>query len=462
MTARAPLLGRRPRLTLGRRLALLTTVAVVVAVAAASVCAWFLTRRELDRQVDESLVLQSRIAEAFPADAELVVSASALIPQAVPIRVQVVDDAGRVRTPRRQAPLPLDARERRLARSPGSRPVLRTIDLGGRRARMISRPTSAGGVLQLARPLDDVQETLDRLAVLLGLVVIAGAGIAALAGHSVARAGLAPVRRVADAAHHVARTADLRTSVPVEGDDEVARVAHSMNVMLSALDRARAQQRRLVEDAGHELLTPLTSLRTNIELLVRAERTGAVMAAADRAALLRDVRGQLVELSHLFRELVDLAREDSAPEPPDTVQLDELVERAASRVRRHHPHVSVHLALGRVTVTGQRGALDRAIGNLLDNAAKFSPPGRQVDVELHGPGPERRVTLIVRDRGPGISDDERDRVFERFYRSAAARAVPGSGLGLAIVRQVAEFHGGTVDLDPRPGGGTTARLVLPG
>lgn len=457
----------RRGLTLQGRLALLTALAVVVAVVGVSTSAWLLARAELVRQVDTALTAQSAIADRLggPLPPGPLPAGAPLVPEAVPVLVQLVDAGGGTSTPAGQRVLPVDDADRSLTAAPGAT-RLRDVELPAESAedeplpvRLLTRSTEGGVLLQLARPMADVQATLDRLALLLALAGTTGVLVAAFAARAVARAGLAPVGRVAAAAEEVARTTDLRAAVPVEGDDEVARVARSVNALLRALDEARQQQRQLVEDASHELRTPLTSLRSNVELLLRSEQVGTPLPVADRAALLSDVRSQLAELGHLVTELVDLAREDSAPEPEQDVELDRLVLSAVARAQRHHPAVELLSRTEPVRLNGRRGALDRAVGNLLDNAAKFGPPGGRVDVELRTqPG---CAVLEVHDRGPGVAEEEREQVFERFHRSTEARSVPGSGLGLSIVRQAARHHGGEVELLPRAGGGTTARLVLP-
>ncbi len=440
-------------------MALLAATAVALAVAFASTGAWLLTRAELFRQVDTELTAQSRAVERLPHPLSdpLTAQYQELSPHPVPGLVQIVGSDGGPIRPAGQAALPVTERDRQVT---AGQLVLQDGVVAGVPVRMASRRTPDGRLVQVARPVTDVQATLDRLAVLLALVGVAGVGVAALAGRAVARTGLAPVVRVAQAAEEVARTTDLRAAIPVEGDDEIARVARSLNRMLTALDTARTQQRRLVEDAGHELRTPLTSLRANIELLLRAG-SDERLSQTDRQALLADVRDQTVELGHLFAELVDLAREDNAPEELGLVCLDDVVAYAVARARRHYPVSAFLVRSERVQVLGRRHVLHRAIGNLLDNAAKFGPPGGEVEVSLALSREGDRAVLDVLDRGPGIPSGQRELVFERFYRSSEARAVPGSGLGLAIVRQAAALHQGDVWLGPRAGGGAHARLTVP-
>lgn len=220
---------------------------------------------------------------------------------------------------------------------------------------------------------------------------------------------------------------------------------------MAALDSSLHAQRRLVADASHELRTPLTSLRTNIEVL----REPDGLTAVQRRELLDDVSTQLDELGGLVGDLMEIARgEDRRLEPQD-VRLDELVGEVVERRRRYSRDLRFETRLEPTVVEGAPERLERAVANLLDNAAKFSPPGSVVEVALEG------GALSVRDHGPGIDPVDLPHVFDRFYRSAAARAVPGSGLGLAIVRQTAEAHGGSIRADPADGSGTVFTLRLP-
>ena len=221
--------------------------------------------------------------------------------------------------------------------------------------------------------------------------------------------------------------------------------------MLAALGSSKAQQQRLVMDASHELRTPLTALRTNIELLQR----GDTLDAAQRSELVDAAQVELAELGELVTELVDLATDAGSEEPIQSVDLGDVVHRLVERERRRSDHPISYERDASATVDVRVSAIDRAVHNLVDNACKFSSPDSPVDVVVHG------SVVEVRDRGVGIAPDERDLVFDRFYRATAARSKPGSGLGLSIVRQIAELHGGTIELLPRDGGGTIARLTLP-
>jgi two-component system sensor histidine kinase MprB len=272
------------------------------------------------------------------------------------------------------------------------------------------------------------------------------------------------VDRLTGTVEHVAATSDLRARIEVSGHDEVARLAQSFNAMLAALQSARDAQRLLVEDAGHELRTPLTSLRANVELLVRADGEGRTLPGEDRAALLRDLDGQITELTQLVTELVELARDGGSAEPVERVDLAEVADLVVQRARQRWPGLTFETGLPPVAVPGRSVSLDRLVSNLVDNAAKWSPASGTVRVELRpvtGPDGAAWAELTVADAGPGIAEADLPRIFERFYRAAPARAMPGSGLGLAIVAQAVELHGGTVTAGRSELGGALFTVRLP-
>jgi two-component system, OmpR family, sensor histidine kinase MprB len=306
--------------------------------------------------------------------------------------------------------------------------------------------------LQVARPLAEVNHTLHRITIFLVLIALAGIAIAGGLGLAVAQAALAPVRRLTQATERVRETGDLSERIDAKGEDELSRLAASFNSMLAALEESARSQRQLVSDASHELRTPLTSLRTNIEVLARDRQ----MPPGEREKLLHDVVSQLSEMTALVTELVELARGESQPQEAEDVRLDLLVDEVVERHRRDFPQVEFVTDLQPSELHGVPNTIARAVSNLLDNAAKWSPPGGTVEVEV-GDG-----QVIVRDHGPGIDEDDLPYVFDRFYRAPAARKLPGSGLGLAIVKQVAEAHGGGVGAERAEDGGTLMRLRLSG
>ena len=253
----------------------------------------------------------------------------------------------------------------------------------------------------------------------------------------------------------ITRTEDL-TPLPVEGDDEIARLATAFNGMLAALSASRDRQRRLVADAGHELRTPLTSLRTNLDLLLQSDAAGRPrprlrVPSCSTTSAPRSRR--CPTWSATWWSSPATSRYDGAVEQVD---LAEVVDRAVARARRRGTGLTFEVDSEPWWVTGESASLERAVTNLLDNAVKWSPPGGTVRIRLnHG-------TLTVDDEGPGIAEADREHVFERFYRSDESRSMPGSGLGLSIVRQVTERHSGTVRVDETDTGGTRMVMQLPG
>jgi len=343
----------------------------------------------------------------------------------------------------------VDPAERALAR-PGDH-LYRDVTIGRDDYRVLTVAQASGGALQLAIDVDETRNVLSdlaaRITVASALVLLA----AAAAGWLIARRITRRLVRLTGLAEQVTASGRLDVAVPAGGRDEVGRLAASFDAMLGRLATSREDQERLVQDAAHELRTPLTSLRTNASVL---RRFGELDPDA-RARLLDDVDGESRELTHLVDELVELATRRYEEELPEPVQLDEVVARAADRVRRRTGR-EIRVDTEPVRVQGRAKGLERAVGNLLENAAKFDAGGEPVEVVLRG----GRVEVL--DRGPGIAADDLARVFDRFYRADTARGLPGSGLGLAIVRQVALAHGGTVTAAGRPGGGAVVGFTLGG
>lgn len=435
------------------RLALAAAVAVALAVVLSSVVGYVVVRSQLRAEVDTSLQKRAEQISHLPPD---LVGRALLGPGpglgAAEGYPQVVQPDGRTdRPPDANIPLPVDDRVLEVTR--GDRGTFLTdARVQGTHLRVITFPYPPDYAVQVARPLTEVDNTLGRLRTFLILISLAGIGLAAALGLIVARAALAPVRRLTEATENVTETGDLSERIQVDGGDELSRLASRFNTMLGALEASAKSQRQLVADASHELRTPLTSLRTNIEVLAGKRR----LAAKDREPLLADVVEQLDEMTTLIAELIELAHGDGQPDEPEEVRLDVLTADAVERTRRNRPGVTFKTQLAESVVHAVPATLERAIGNLLDNAAKWSPPGGEVEVGV------RDGEVTVRDHGPGIDEDDLPYVFDRFYRSAAARGMPGSGLGLAIVRQVAEAHGGAVTAERPEDGGTLMRFRLNG
>ena len=327
--------------------------------------------------------------------------------------------------------------------------VFRDVHVAGSHLRVLIAPLGPGRAVELAAPLDRVDQLLHRLLVVLMVVTTVGVVIAGLAGRVVAQAALGPVLRLRAAARDVAAGRSPGRRVPVEGSDELADLATSFNDMVGALERSLAAQRGLVADASHELRTPLTSLRANVEFLLREPGLEA------HTPLLTELRDETEDLGSLVSDLIELARHEGDEEPGVEVRLDELTATAVARAQRRAPGIDFVTELQAVMVTGRAGRIDRAITNVIDNAVKWSPPGATVEVSVAG------GEVVVRDHGPGIAAADLPHVFNRFYRSGDAHKLPGSGLGLAIVRQVVDTHGGTVSAERPPDGGTRLRLWFP-
>jgi two-component system, OmpR family, sensor histidine kinase MprB len=366
--------------------------------------------------------------------------------------VQVVRSNGTtLNPPGETVELPVDEDVLSVARGEADR-FLADKDVAGVHVRVLTIPLAPGFAVQVARPLTEVDDTLARIRTLLILIAAGGIGLAAALGLAVSRAALAPVRQLTETSEKVTETGDLSQRIDARGQDELSRLASSFNTMLSALEESTRAQRQLVADASHELRTPLTSLRTNIEVLASGRR----LPAEERKRLLTDVVEQLGEMTLLIAELIELARGEQQPGEPEDVRLDLLAADAVDRARRDRPGVTFKTDLEESLVHGDPDMIGRAVANLLDNAAKWSPPGGDVEVEVHN------GQVTVRDHGPGIAEEDLPYVFDRFYRARSARGLPGSGLGLAIVRQVAHGHGGEVTVERAEGGGTRMLLSLNG
>ncbi len=429
-----------------------------------SLAAWLLLRDQLSDVVNERLNRQ--VGFAIKID-----SAGMQVPAPdggpdTPLYQTVFAD-GSWLAPTGQAAIPVSATDREVARRERYEST-EDVKINSTSYRVLTRwihtkQTGPNGrAVQIAIDLSEMNNTLGRFGLILALTGSVGIIAAGVLGYLLTRAGLRPVDRVIAAAEHVASTQDLRAAVPVESNDpdEVTRVADSMNSMLSALDASREAQRRLVEDASHELATPLTSLRTNVDLMLRAENhPSRRLAPEDRQRLLIDVQAQMRELDHLIDEVVELARDPRSDEETTPLDLAAVVRSAVARARTRTPQVEFQIDAESVEISGRTGALERAVLNLLDNAAKWGPADAPVDVSVRRQA--SGAVVCVADRGPGVPTADLQRVFERFHRAPEARSMPGSGLGLAIVRQVVLAHGGRAWLTPRDGGGTQAWIELP-
>jgi two-component system sensor histidine kinase MprB len=328
--------------------------------------------------------------------------------------------------------------------------IVRDQRVGGVRWRILTTPLREGGAVELGRSEASIDGVLARLRIILALLCVGGVALAVALGRLVSRNVVAPIVGVTEAARHIEETEDLGRRIEVSSQDEVGELAARFNAMLDTLERSIGAQRQLVADASHELRTPVTSLRTNIEVLADDE-----LPSDERARLLDDVTQQVEELGSLVADLIELARGDEPRRETEDVRLDALVREAIARAARHAPDVEFRADLHPVVVEGTPDRLARAVNNLLDNAARHSRPGGLVEVSAGPSG------VAVRDHGEGVDEGDLPHLFDRFYRGAAARGLPGTGLGLAIVRQVAEQHGGSVRAENAEGGGARFELSLP-
>jgi two-component system sensor histidine kinase MprB len=435
-------------MTFRTRLVLATTGAVVVAVLAASSAAFLVARNTLLQAADNSL---TTAAQKIVAGQEIGATTATL--------GQVIDSSGAVIS---GGGLQVTGQVRLVAVNLAPT-FFTTVDVDGNQMRELVEhlPDNTivnggllvnGGALQLAT-LFNANSELNTLALLLGAVALIGVLLAVVLGWVVARTALVPLNSLTDSVEDVAETTDVSRRLSPGGPDELGRLRRTFNRLLEALESSRRAQSQLVLDASHELRTPLTSLRTNLEVIRRVDE----LSPDDRSVLVDDVLVQLQELTDLVGDLAELARGDQLPESREPLRLDLLVQDAVLVQSTHgrSEEITFDLTSEPCWVEGHAERLGRAVGNLLDNARKWSPPGQTVSVEC------REGTVVVRDRGPGIAEADLPHIFDRFYRSPAARGLPGSGLGLAIVAQVAKAEGGTVLAENDPAGGARMSLFLP-
>jgi two-component system, OmpR family, sensor histidine kinase MprB len=368
--------------------------------------------------------------------------------------VQFISPRGQVFVPGGQGSAPskiaLTPGDRAIARR-GSGASLTDRSVGGTKLRVLTLGTPPSGAVMVAQPLTQVNDELSHVLLILALIGAGGVVLAALLGALVARTALAPIARFTERTEQLSGNLDLSHRLEVQGRDELARLAESFNGTLDALERSLQAQRHLIADASHELRTPISSLRANIQVLAEADR----LSPEEQASLRADIVAELDELTALVGDVVELARGSAADGSVDDVRLDEVVRSTVASARRRADRdgeVDFELALEPTIVRGQADRIGRAVSNLIDNARKWSPAGASVEIALAD------GVLSVRDHGPGFQEADLPFVFDRFYRARDARKLPGSGLGLAIVRQAAEACGGFVEAHNAPGGGALLRV----
>ena len=438
------------------RIAVIAAGAVAFAVVLVALAAFLISGRALRSEVDESLIERARLVQTasgggfdrgIPEGFRPFVGRPGGRPGPAfdVVYYQVVLPTGETIAPEGQPSLPSVG-----ADEVATGAVLADAVVDGVHLRMVSVSAGEFGVVQIARPLTEIDATLASLAGALLVIGVVGTVVAGGIGYLVSRSAVKPIETLTEAAEKVARTQDLDARIEVTTTDEIGRLGSSFNAMLAALEVSRDEQHRLVRDAGHELRTPLTALRTNIEFLAKYDD----IPFDERRDLLAAAKAEVFDLSVLVNEVVDVASDRYADEPYVDLDLEMIAAASVERAMRRSQR-TIELSTEPSVVRGRRAALTRAVDNLLDNALKWSPDGAEVVVSVHG------GSVAVGDHGPGIAEEHRDLVFGRFYRAAEARSKPGSGLGLAIVKQIVDDHQGSVFVEAAPGGGAVVGFRLP-
>ncbi|MFF9765466.1 ATP-binding protein [Streptomyces sp. NPDC014636] len=453
---------RRPPLR--RRLAITASAAVAGVALAVCAGAYAVTVYTLHRQFDLQLTQAATLAILQYRQEGPGVQAGECRYLAAPACAQLVP-ASAADDPRHGYLLPVTDAVRQVAGRQRA-PYHSTASVAGHPVRVLTTPAREGLAMQVALRSDGVRRAERQSAALLTAIGGAGVPVAALLGYWVSRSGLAPVTRLTSTAERITATRDagLRIELPAAErgrEDEITRLAVSFNTMLDALEESLAAQRRLVADASHELRTPLTALRANAEILLRSEQLTTRQRERATGALTRQLR----EVTTLVNDLIDLARDEEPHQALEPVRPAALLEHTVAAARDHWPHVAFTLDTDPSAASAMAAAvpsrMTRLFSNLLDNAAKFSPPGGQVEVAALRSADGRRLEITVRDHGPGIDPADLPHVFDRFYRARTARALPGSGLGLAMARQIAHTHRAELTAHQAPGGGALFRIALP-
>lgn len=448
------------------RVIILSSATVSIAIVVAVVGSYIAVRSQLLGQVDDALRSQAQFAQRLGANGPIGPNGPKLPDNAQRIAVAPPEGSGFVL--QRIKPdgavnvfggqlerLPVTARDRMIART-GRGTYAREIDTAGvPHYRAITVGVGSSGAVVVGRSLEAVDGLLRTLRIVLGFMLLIGVAVAGLLGLLVARNITKPVIELSSEADIIGKTNDLSRRIELDRDDEIGRLAVNFNTMLdtiavsrAALERSVDSQRRLVADASHELRTPVAAVRMNVETALDHSQ----LSDEARKEILTEAVAGLAELAELINDVIELARGDEPIEDFEAVRVDEVARDCVERFKRLAPGREVNADLQPTVVDGRPDRIGRAINNLLDNANKYSPAGEPIEIVV------REGEVVVADHGPGVPADDRAHVFDRFWRGSGAREKPGSGLGLAIVRQVAESHGGTVELVDHEGGGS--RFVL--
>lgn len=434
-------------MSLRSRLAIAFAVLATVVAALMGVLGYASAKAQLERETDRALLAGGRpmmlSPEMRPGDSAGQRRQDAAL---------LLSGTGEVLQARGDVVLPVTDADRAAAADDRASQAARTQEVAGVPYRIVTvAPGDAGGALLVARDWSENAAVLRQLAVILAASAAVLASLAAAAGWWVATSITARLVRLTDAAEHVGRTGQLDVAVPGAGTDEVGRLAAAFNTMLGRLAASQSDQKRLVQDAGHELRTPLTSLRTNISLLDRLDE----LTPEARARVLADLRSESRELTGLVNEVLELAAGETDDGEPEEVRLADVAEAVAARAHRRTGR-RITVDADDSTVISHRAGVERAVWNLVDNAAKFAPGDAPIEIHVAA------GVLEVMDRGPGVDPQDAPRLFDRFYRPVASRSRPGSGLGLSIVKDVVEASGGRVYVRARDGGGSVFGMDFSG
>ena len=440
-----------------------TTVALIVAITVAlsvvglAIGVWFLTRSALLGSVDSSL--QSRLEAGIflePAEDAPPIIRPPISGQPTVLVDAVLSDGEVFEVDRESFDLPADPEDIRIAESaPGTQAYSTRIAPNGEEVRVLTVAVVDGAAARAVRSLEETQTILVGLASILAVVGLAAVGVGAGIGVLAVRRSTIPLEDVADAMRALSRgeSGDVPEAKP-GAPREVVDVVQATATLQESLRRSQEQQEQLVQDAGHELRTPLAALRANVQFAARTATDATTQESLTAA------QAELDELGRLVEELLALAARDEPVREVVEIDIRGAVTAAAERLtRRTQRDVTVDLPDRPVPMRVDPVGIAEIVGNLLDNAAKFARPPAAIVVAVVDHGAE--VVMEVRDGGPGIPEAERAAVFDRFHRTPDARAIPGSGLGLAIVASAVAEERGTVTLGDAPEGGLLVRVSLP-
>lgn len=431
--------------------------AFLLVLLATSFLSWSFGKR-ISGQEDRTLLVLARIARPLASAAEpssasrAIASALERAGSAREIQFRIIGPHGRIALQSQGNHLPLP--------SSAGLPDVRTLDSSGTAFRVLTQRLPNGGMLQVAIATPGAQALLLRYRETLTLILAVSIVLCAMLGYLIARSGMRPIERIAETAEHI-RLSTLHERLDVEKlPAELAALANTFNLMLDRLEQSFLQLSQFSADLAHELRTPISNLRGELEVALSRPRSDDIY---------REVLGSALEectrVSRVIQSLLFLARAEMVGNPPALETLDLCTE--ISTVLEFYQPMAVEAGLS-LTVHAQPGIqiqfdrilLQQALGNLVANAIAHTAAGGQIIVEVAG-NPEQLV-IRIRDTGQGIAPEHLPHVFGRFYRADRARShVSGNlGLGLAVVRAIMDLHGGRVAIESRQGQGTTVSLLV--